>query len=112
VLLDDVRAAGGRAERLYCTAEDILKAALAESDKRTALQAIRAAVDILGEARGYLELRGKLTGELSKENVKVELAVTVSPALSSLPDEKLRQIQEWLADNERLTINGTAQVIS
>jgi len=64
VLLDHVKTAEGRAERLYSAAEQILTRALAEDAPRTALQAIKAAVDVMGEARQYLELRGLLAGEL------------------------------------------------
>jgi len=67
-LLDDVRTGEGRAERLYAAAEGILKRALESEDLKTALTAIRASVDVMGEARGYMELRGELTGELSAAN--------------------------------------------
>ena len=63
-LLDDVRTEVGRAERLYGVAEDILEEAREAKDRKTALDAIRAAVNIMAEARQYLELRGELTGEL------------------------------------------------
>jgi len=63
-LLDDVRTAVGRAERLYGMAEDILDETREAKDRKTALDAIRAAVNIMAEARQYLELRGELTGEL------------------------------------------------
>jgi len=63
-LLADVRNAEDRAERLYGAAEGILERALEAEDLKTALNAIRAAVDVMGEARQYLELRGELTGEL------------------------------------------------
>ena len=62
-LLEDVRNAEGRAERLYKAAEAILARALDVKDLRTALQAIRAAADVMAEGRQYLELRGDLTGE-------------------------------------------------
>jgi len=61
--LEDVRNAEGRAERLYKAAEAILARALDVKDLRTALQAIRAAADVMGEGRQYRELRGDLTGE-------------------------------------------------
>ncbi len=64
-LLDDVRGSENRAERLYEAAEQILGRALKARDLRTALQAIRAAVDVIGEARQHLELRGELTGEIA-----------------------------------------------
>ena len=63
-LLADVRNAEDRAERLYGAAEGILERALEAEDLKTALNAIRAAVDVMAEARQYLELRGELTGEL------------------------------------------------
>jgi hypothetical protein len=63
-LLADVRTAEGRSERLYGAAEDILERALEVKDLKTALNAIRAAVGVMGEARQYMELRGELTGEL------------------------------------------------
>jgi len=64
-ILEDVQTARNRAERLYSAAESILDSALEDSDGRTALHAIRSAVDVMREARGYLELRGQLTGELA-----------------------------------------------
>jgi hypothetical protein len=67
-LLADVRTGEGRAERLYAAAEGILKRALESEDLKTALTAIRASVDVMGEARGYMQLRGELTGELSAGN--------------------------------------------
>jgi hypothetical protein len=67
-LLADVRAGEGRADWLYEKAEEILTPALKEKDRRTDLQAIRTAVDIMGEARGYMELRGELTNELRRDN--------------------------------------------
>jgi hypothetical protein len=66
-LLEDIRTGEGRAERLYQQAEEILRSALADQDRRTALQAVRAAIDVMGEARGYLELRGELTQELGRD---------------------------------------------
>ncbi len=65
-LLDQVTTGQGRAEKLYGFAEKILEGALAENSPRTALAAIKAAVDVMGEARQYLELRGELCGELGK----------------------------------------------
>ena len=63
-LLDGVRTGEDRAESLYVAAETILKRALAVKDLKTAIQSIRAAVGVMGEARAYLELRGRLSGEL------------------------------------------------
>jgi hypothetical protein len=69
-LLEDVRNAEGRAERLYKAAEAILARALDVKDLRTALQAIRAAADVMAEGRQYLELRGDLTGEFAAPKVQ------------------------------------------
>lgn len=55
----DVQTARNRAERLYSATESILDGALEDSDGRTALNAIKSAVDVMREARGYLELRGQ-----------------------------------------------------
>jgi hypothetical protein len=66
-LLDDIRAGEQRAESLYETAQEILQNALQEKDPRTAIQAIRAASAVMGEARNYLTLRGELTGEMGRD---------------------------------------------
>lgn len=66
-LLDCVRDGEGRAERMYAAAEAIMVRALESEDLRTALNAIRTAVDVMGEARQYMELRGELSGEFEKE---------------------------------------------
>ena len=65
-LLEDVRTGGDRAERLYTAAEGILARALEVKDLKTALQAIKAAVDVMREGRSYLELKGEITGELGQ----------------------------------------------
>jgi hypothetical protein len=64
-LADSVSEAEGRAGRLYQAAESILERALGEQDSKTALTAIGSAVSVMREARGLMELRGELTGELS-----------------------------------------------
>jgi hypothetical protein len=64
-LLDDVRKAEGRAERLLEVAEDILGEAREAKDLKTAIGAIRAAAHAMAERRQFMELRGTLTGELS-----------------------------------------------
>ena len=88
-LLDDVRTGEGRAERLYAAAEGILDRALEAEDLKTALTAIRAAVDVMGEARGYMELRGELTGELplaaDAANVPLIVRVLSVPRLPGVP---------------------------
>jgi hypothetical protein len=76
-LLQDVRAGEGRAERLYAQAEEILSSALKDKDRRTALQAIRTAIDVMGEARGYLELRGELVGELGRDRTVAPMAIQI-----------------------------------
>jgi hypothetical protein len=76
-LLDDVRTGEGRAERLYGQAEEILAGALKDKDRRTALQAIRAAVDVMSQARGYLELRGELTNELGRDRTAVAMSIQI-----------------------------------
>jgi hypothetical protein len=65
-LIEEVRSAVDRADRLYGHAETILERALESKDPKTALNAIGAAVNVLREARSYLELRGEITGELNK----------------------------------------------
>ena len=57
-------------ERRNNAAEAILGRALAAKDLRTALQAIRAAADVMAEGRQYLELRGDLTGEFAAPKVQ------------------------------------------
>jgi hypothetical protein len=83
--LEDVRNAEGRAERLYNAAEAILARALDVKDLRTALQAIRAAADVMAEGRQYLELRGDLTGEFAapKQGPPQRIQVLALPKLAS-----------------------------
>lgn len=76
-LLSDIRAGEGRAERLYGQAEEILASALQDKDRRTALQAIRTAIDVMGEARGYLQIRGELTGELDRDRGGLQMSVQI-----------------------------------
>ena len=92
-LLGDVCLAGARSEHLYGKAERILERALEINDLSTALKAIRVLVDVMGEARSYLELRGELTGELA--NAKVEQgkpAVIVMPAPPEDWDERRQRV--------------------
>lgn len=83
-LLDCVRDGEDRAERMYAAAESIMLRALESEDLRTALQSIRTAVDVMGEARQYMELRGELSGELGKEKPReipeARIIVTQGPA--------------------------------
>jgi hypothetical protein len=78
-LLADVWKAEGRAERLLEVAEDILEEAREAKDRKTAIGAIRAAADVMAERRQFMELRGELTGELSKaaESANVPLVIRV-----------------------------------
>jgi hypothetical protein len=88
-LLGEIRAGEGRAERLYGQAEEILASALQDKDRRTALQAIRAAVDVMGQARGYLELRGELTGELDRDRGGLQMSIQIvcpsAPSAEMMP---------------------------
>ena len=87
-LLDDVRAGERRAERLYEQAEEILASAIQDRDGRTALQAIRTAVSVMSEARGYLELRGELTNELGRDRTPPNVSIQIiSPAVGPSPDQ-------------------------
>jgi len=76
-LLDDVRAGEQRAEDLYANAQEILNRALKDNDGRTALQAIRTAVSVMGEARGYMELRGELTSELGRDKAPTPYSIQI-----------------------------------
>jgi hypothetical protein len=63
-LLEEVLTGIDRAERLYGTTEVILQRALKAGDLKTALLSIKTGADVIREARGYLELRREITGEL------------------------------------------------
>ncbi len=84
-LMLGVQVAHERSERLYTSAEAILSRALEASDLRGALQAIRAAVDVMGEAREYLRLQGEITGELdAPSGTKIETLMVVLPRVDAL----------------------------
>jgi hypothetical protein len=93
-LMDGIHTAHGRSERLYASAEDILMRAMKVQDLRTALQAIRAAVDVMGEARGFLALQGEITGEL--ERPATIMIVSGDSIQRTLPtkDEALEDVPE------------------
>jgi hypothetical protein len=76
-LLDDVRRGEARFETLYREAQKILATALNDGDQRTAIQAVRAAVSVQGEARGYLELRGELQGDLGRDRQMPSFSVQI-----------------------------------
>ena len=78
-LLDEMQQARSRAERLYQAAEKILERAVEGNDGKLALQAIKSAVDILREARGLLELKGQVTGELGQQAEVAGQCVIVMP---------------------------------
>ena len=84
-LLNGVRTGEDRAESLYVAAETILKRALALKDLKTAIQSIRAAVDVMGEAREYLKLRGDLTGEFTPPAQQVSIGKIQVLALPKCP---------------------------
>jgi hypothetical protein len=84
-LMASVQTAHDRSERLYCAAEDILTRAQDAKDLRTALQAIRCAVDVMGEARNYLELQGQITGELRNDGDDGSPKVILTIAMPSGP---------------------------
>ncbi len=77
VLIDDVRAGERRAELLYDRAEEILASAVRDGDQRTAIQAIRAAVTVMGEARSYMTLRGELTNELGRDRTPPQMSIQI-----------------------------------
>jgi hypothetical protein len=76
-LLDDVVVGGQRAESRYATAQQILKNALDAGDPRVAIQAVRAASAVMGEARNYLTLRGELTNELSRDRTQASMSIQI-----------------------------------
>lgn len=82
-LMGDIEEGRDRAERLYCYAEQILERALAAKDLKTALNAVRAAASVMGEARAYAELRGRATGELDQSRDDGRVAVLILPTIPS-----------------------------
>jgi hypothetical protein len=86
-LLDHVRLLADRTEDLYQQATDILRDAKEGGDSRTALAAIREAAAATREARGHLELLGKLSGELENgggRTVNIE-SLIILPTLADEP---------------------------
>jgi len=87
-LLEDVRAGERRVERLYDKAQQILTKALEDDDPRMAIQAIRAASAVMGEARGYMELRGELTNELGRDRtpaMSIQIICPQAPNPGAMP---------------------------
>jgi hypothetical protein len=83
--MDEIQVARDRADFLYETAEEILREGLKSQDYRTVLNAVKAGVSVMSEARQYLELKGQITGELSEQsNMSVERAVIIMPRASDL----------------------------
>lgn len=89
-LLDEVRRGEERFETLYRDAQKILATALDGDDQRTAIQAIRAAVTVMGEARGYLELRGELQGDLGRDRQQPSFSVQI--VCPQAPSDRLPRI--------------------
>jgi hypothetical protein len=83
-LLEDIQVGRARAELLYSTAEHILNTALQKGEQQTALAAIKSAVNVLKEARGFMELSGQITGEL-QQSPTTQITI-VMPAPVSSPD--------------------------
>jgi hypothetical protein len=114
-LLDDVRAGEGRAERLYQQAEEILVGALQDKDRRTALQAIRAAVDVMGEARSYMELRGELTNELGRDRTSTDFSIQIicpsstAAAAGELPRVSFAAVESIDASEDCIATIGLLQ---
>jgi hypothetical protein len=67
-LLEDVRSGEGQTERLYLAVDRILAKALEAEDLKTALNAVRVAVEVIREGRSFLELRGELSDQLGERN--------------------------------------------
>ena len=80
--MGSVRVPAGRLYRGCC--RDVLVRALEAQDLRTALAAIRTAVDVMGEARQYMELRGELSGEMGQAKTPewpdARIVITPEPA--------------------------------
>jgi hypothetical protein len=107
-LLDDVRAGEGRAEWLYAFAESILEEAREAKDHKTALNAIRVWVDVMAEARQYMELRGELTGELPNvaggpANVPMVVKVLSVPRMPGVDEEIPAVLRAQLPAAEKRT---------
>ena len=98
-VLQDVVTARDRGERLYAAAEQILRRALEQQDDKIALAAIKAAVDILAEARAYLELRGEITGELRRPQAHEPSADEIAVALE-------RRLLELLGPGQVIDTQG------
>jgi hypothetical protein len=85
-LLQHVQTLVERTESLYQEAQAILTEAKAGGDPRTALAAIREAAVATREARGHLELLGKLSGELQEGGATTVVeCVVLLPAAARLP---------------------------
>jgi hypothetical protein len=83
-----VRSGEGRAERLYWHAEQILIKAVQADDLKVAINTIRVSVEVMQEARHYLELRGELSNELGERNAPrttTNIAVLSMPRIEGAP---------------------------
>jgi hypothetical protein len=87
-LIDCVKTGEGRAERMYAAAEAIVVKALGSGDLRTAIQAIRTSLEVMAEARAYLELRGDLTRELGKDRTpppRIDSCIVITRDVDPVP---------------------------
>ena len=94
-LSDQVQEQIERCQRLVFEAEKILAGA---ADPKLALRAAEATCRPLRELRGYLELLGELTGEISRRGAT---AVAVAGAQASAEVSEVEQLQS-LTDDELL----------
>lgn len=94
-LLEQVRAQIARCQRLVTSTESVLGGA---TDTRLALRAVEASCRPLRELRGYLELLGELTGEISRRGAT---AIAVAGAQASAEVSETEQLQS-LTDDELL----------
>jgi hypothetical protein len=78
-LLDEVQAASDRVEDLYRLAQSILNNAVGRGDKQTALNAVRSIAHVLRECRNFMELRGRISGELHQTSAANQVVI-VMPA--------------------------------
>jgi hypothetical protein len=95
-LLDQVREQIERCHRLTLNAEMIL--ASAGKDAKLALKAAEVTCKPMRELRGYLELMGELTGEISRRGAT---AVAIAGAQASASVSEVEQIKS-LTDEELL----------
>lgn len=85
-LLTELGAGQERIGELYDNVRTILDRSLAEKDFRTALQGVRAARDLLAEAREHSKLIAEASGELGRPNgTTIQIAMIGSAPPSTVP---------------------------